>query len=107
MKLLKNKMRNKHFFFFSYIFVQIIFKDSVKLCTWLADFKVFKKEMNESMIFMASENNEYTLTPATVNGKPAEKCPQMSFAVRENYKDITLTRNSNKPLCQSVQSPPP
>ena len=62
--------------------------------------------MNQSMIFTAIQKSENTLTPAIVNGKPAEKCPQMSFAARENYKDITLTRNSNKPLCESVQSPP-
>lgn len=96
MKLLKNKMSNKRLFFSSFIFIQIIFKDSAKLCTWLAE-KVFKKEMNKSMIFPAFQKSEYTLKPAIVNGKPAEKCPQMSFAARENYKDISLTRNSNKP----------
>lgn len=102
---LKNKMSNRHLFFVRFIFVEIIFKDSAKFCTWLVE-KVFKKEMNKSMIFTAFQKSEYTLTPAIVNGKPAEKCPQMSFAARGNYKDITLTRNSNKPLCHSVQSPP-
>lgn len=88
MKLLKNKMSNKHS---NYFF------DLLK--------KYLKKKWTVDDFHGLSEQ-EFTLTRAIVNSKPAEKYPQMSFAARENYKEITFTSNSNKTLRQSVQSPP-